>query len=120
VLAAAVIGFFLAFYVLMYALLLLAATRVLGAASAAFGAVYLAIALANTAGGVLALKGRSSVVLKVAGLVTAGFAALGLVVSLTRGEFSFWSILLIAAGAGMFFLLNQPASRQYFADRGAK
>ncbi|MGY1692581.1 hypothetical protein [Geodermatophilus sp. SYSU D01105] len=120
VLAAAAIGFFLAFYVLMYALLLLAATRVLGAASAAFGTVYLAVAVANTWGAVMALKGRGSAVLKVAGLVTAGLAVLGLVVSLAQGGFTIWSVLLIAAGAGIVLLLNQPSSRQYFAARGTR
>ncbi|MGY1622287.1 hypothetical protein ACI789_08845 [Geodermatophilus sp. SYSU D00965] len=120
VLAAAGIGFVLAFYVLMYALLLLGATRVLGAASAAFGTVYLAVAVANIWGGVLALKGKSSRVLEVAGLVIAGMAALGLVVSLFGGGFSIWSIVLILAGVGVFVLLRQPPSRQYCADRRAR
>jgi hypothetical protein len=120
VLAAALVGFLIAFYVLMNALVLLAAIRVLGPSSAVFGILYLALAAANLGGGVVALTGRGGTVLRVAGLVTAGLAALGLVVSLIRGAFSPWSVVLLAAGAGIVVLLSQPASRQYFIDRGTK
>jgi hypothetical protein len=119
VLTAAVLGFVVAFFALIGALGLFALATVF-ALFAIFGVLYLAIAVANIWGGVQALSGRGSAVLKIGGLVTAGLALLGLITSLTQGEFSSWSILLIAAGAGIFFLLSQPASQQYFAARGAR
>ncbi|MGY1643206.1 hypothetical protein ACI782_19035 [Geodermatophilus sp. SYSU D00703] len=118
VLAAALVAFLVAFYLLMNALVLLAAVRILGLIGLVFGLVYLAVAAVDLGGGVAALTGRSGTVLRIAGLLTAGLAALGLVLTLVQGAFSLWLVLLVAAGAGIFFLLNQPASRQYFADRG--
>jgi hypothetical protein len=120
VLAAALVAFLLAFYLLMNALVLLAAIRIVGLIGAVFGVVYLAVAAVDLGGGVAALTGRSGTVLRVAGLLTAGLAAVGLVLSLFQGAFSLWLALLVAAGAGIVVLANQPASRQYFADRGAK
>ncbi|MFW3169440.1 hypothetical protein [Geodermatophilus sp. CPCC 206100] len=119
VLTAAVLGFVVAFFALIGALGLFALATIF-ALFAIFGVLYLAIAVMNIWGGVQALSGRGSTVLKTGGLVTAGLALLGLITSLTQGEFSSWSIVLIAAGVGIFFLLNQPASQQYFAARGAR
>ena len=47
-------------------------------------------------------------------------ALLGLVLALTQVSFDFSSLLLIAAGVGIFVLLNQPVSQQWFASRGAR
>lgn len=120
VLTAAALGFLVALYLLMYAVVLFAATAVLGAVSALVGALYLAIAALDLGGGVLAVAGRGSRILRNGGAVTAGFGALGLILSLTQGGFSLWSVLLIAAGAGIILLLNQPVSRAYFAARGTR
>src|SRR5918994_900966 len=68
----------------------------------------------------VAAQGKNSTILKIAGLVTAGLALLGLVLALTQGSFDFSSLLLIAAGVGIFVLLNQPVSQQWFASRGAR
>jgi hypothetical protein len=119
VLSAAILGFVVAFFALIGALGLFALSTIF-ALFALFGVLYLAIAAVNIWGGVQAMTGKGSTVLKIGGLVTAGLAALGLILSLTQGEFSFWSILLIAAGVGIWFLLNQPVSQQYFAARGTR
>ena len=87
---------------------------------ALFGILYLALAAVNIWGGVVAIQGNGSTVLKIGGLITAGLALLGLILALTQSSFSFWSILLIAAGVAIFVLLNQPASQQFFAARGKK
>ena len=119
VLTAAILGFVVAVFALIGALGLFALSTIFGL-FALFGVLYLAIAAVNIWGGVLAIQGKGSVVLKIAGAITAGIAVLGLITSLTQGEFSFWSILLIAAGAAIWFLLSQPVSQQFFASRGAK
>jgi hypothetical protein len=119
VLTAAVLGFAVAFFALIGAMGLFALSTVL-AVFALFGVLYLAIAVVNIWGGVQAMTGKGGTVLKIGGGVTAGLATLGLVVSLTQGEFSFWSIVLIAAGVGIAVLLSQPVSRQWFAARGTR
>ncbi|NEK57468.1 hypothetical protein GCU56_06215 [Geodermatophilus sabuli] len=119
VLMAAVFGFVVAFFALIGALGLFALSTI-SAQFALFGIVYLAIAVTDIWGGVQALTGRSSTVLKIGGAATAGLVALGLLVSLTQGQFNGWSLVLIAVGVGIVVLLSQPASRQWFAARGTR
>jgi hypothetical protein len=119
VLVAAILGFVVAFFALFGALALFALSTIFGL-FALFGVLYLALAAVNIWGGVMAIQGKGSTILKIAGLVTAGLALLSLILTLTQGSFDFWSLLLIAAGVGIFVLLNQPASQQWFASRGAK
>ena len=119
VLVAAVLGFVVAFFALLGSLALFALASLFGLL-AVFGVLYLALAAANIWGGIVAIQGKNSTILKIAGLVTAGLALLGLVLALTQGSFDFSSLLLVAAGAGIFVLLNQPVSQQWFASRGAR
>jgi hypothetical protein len=119
VLTAAILGFVVALFALIGALGFFALSSLLGI-FVLFGILYLALAAINIWGGVLAMQGKNSTILKVAGLITAGLAALGLILALTQSSFSFWSILLIAAGLGIFFLLTQPVSKQFFAANGGK
>jgi hypothetical protein len=119
VLVAAILGFVVAFFALLGSLALFALASLFGLL-AVFGVLYLALAAVNIWGGIVAIQGRNSVILKIAGLVTAGLALLGLVLALTQGSFDFSSLLLVAAGAGIFVLLNQPVSQQWFASRGAR
>ena len=119
VLAAAILGFVVAFFALLGSLALFALASLFGLL-AVFGVLYLALAAVNIWGGIVAIQGKGSGILKIAGLVTAGLALLGLVLALTQGSFDFSSLLLIAAGVGIFVLLNQPVSQQWFASRGAR
>jgi len=119
VLVAAILGFVVAFFALLGSLALFALASLFGLL-AVFGVLYLALAAVNVWGGIVAIQGRSSTILKIAGLVTAGLALLGLDLALTQGTFDFSSLLLIAAGVGIFVLLNQPVSQQWFASRGAR
>jgi hypothetical protein len=119
VLTAAILGFVVALFALIGALGFFALSALFGL-FALFGILYLAIAGLNIWGGIVAIQGNGSTVLKIGGLVTAGLALLGLILALTQSSFSFWSILLIAAGVAIFVLLNQPASQQFFAARGKK
>ncbi len=119
VLASAFLGFVVAFFALIGAVGLFALSSVFGA-FALFGALYLAIAAVNVWGGVLVLRGRGSVVLKIGGAVTAGLAALSLVTTVTQGEFSLWSVLLLLAGGAIVVFLSQPVSQQWFASRGVR
>jgi hypothetical protein len=119
VLVAAVLGFVVAFFALLGSLALFALASLFGLL-AVFGVLYLALAAVNIWGGIVAIQGKNSTILKIAGLVTAGLALLGLVLALTQGSFDFSSLLLIAAGVGIFVLLNQPVSQQWFASRGAR
>jgi hypothetical protein len=119
VLVAAILGFVVAFFALLGSLALFALASLFGLL-AVFGVLYLGLAAVNIWGGIVAIQGKSSVILKIAGLVTAGLALLGLILALTQDSFDFSSLLLIAAGAGIFVLLNQPVSQQWFASRGAR
>jgi hypothetical protein len=119
VLVAATLGFVVAFFALLGSLALFALASLFGLL-AVFGVLYLALAAVNIWGGIVAIQGKNSTILKIAGLVTAGLALLGLVLALTQGSFDFSSLLLIAAGVGIFVLLNQPVSQQWFASRGAR
>ncbi len=119
VLAAAALGFLLGAYALMYSLLLFTAATV-EVVFAAFGAVYLLIAVLGIWGGVQALTGRGSRLLAAGGGVIAVLAVLGIVTSLVGGGVSLWSVVLAAAGAGTVVLLKQPASRAFFASRGTR
>jgi len=119
VLVAAVLGFVVAFFALLASLAMFALASIFGLL-AVFGVLYLALAAVNIWGGVVAIQGKNSTILKIAGLVTAGLAVLGLILALTQGEFDFSSLLLVAAGVGIFFLLNQPVAQQWFAARGAR
>jgi hypothetical protein len=119
VLVAAILGFVVAFFALLGSLALFALASLFGLL-AVFGVLYLALAAVNIWGGIVAIQGKNSTILKIAGLVTAGLALLGLVLALTQGSFDFSSLLLIAAGVGIFVLLNQPVSQQWFASRGAR
>jgi len=119
VLTAAILGFVVALFSLLGALAFFALSSLFGL-FALFAILYLALAALNIWGGIVAIQGKNSTILKIAGLVTAGLAVLGLIVALTQSSFSFWSILLIAAGLGIFFLLNQPVSKQFFAANGGK
>lgn len=119
VLTAAILGFVIGALALIGALGFFALSSLFGL-FALFGILYLAIAAVNIWGGVLALQGKGSTVLKIGGLVTAGLALIGLILALSQTGFDFWSLLLIAAGVAIFFLLNQPASQQWFASRGTK
>ena len=119
VLVAAILGFVVAFFALLGSLALFALASLFGLL-AVFGVLYLALAAVNIWGGIVALQGKNSTILKIAGLVTAGLALLGLLLALTQGSFDFSSLLLIAAGVGIFVLLNQPVSQQWFASRGAR
>ncbi|MGY1620408.1 hypothetical protein ACI797_27020 [Geodermatophilus sp. SYSU D00691] len=116
---AAVLGFVIAALALIGALGFFALSTLLGI-FALFGILYLGLAALNIVGGVQAIQGKGSTLLKIGGLVTAGLALLGLILALTQGTFDFWSVLLIAAGVAIFFLLNQPASQQFFASRGGR
>ncbi|MBB3085867.1 hypothetical protein [Geodermatophilus sabuli] len=120
VLAAAAVGFVVGFFVLMNALVLVGAVRLLGPVSAVFGAVYLALAGACVWGSVKAVTGRGGRLLTVAGALTGGLGVLGLGTSLAQGAVNIWSVLLAAAGTGIVLLLLQSSSREYFAARGAK
>jgi hypothetical protein len=119
VLTAAILGFVVALFALIGALGFFALSSLLGI-FALFAILYLALAALNIWGGIVALQGKNSTILKIAGLVTAGLAVIGLILALTQSSFSFWSILLIAAGAAIFFLLTQPVSKQFFAAHGGK
>jgi hypothetical protein len=119
VLVAAILGFVVAFFALLGSLALFALASLFGLL-AVFGVLYLALAAVNIWGGIVAIQGKNSTILKIAGLVTAGLALLGLVLALTQGSFDFSSLLLVAAGVGIFVLLNQPVSQQWFASRGAR
>jgi hypothetical protein len=119
VLTAAILGFVVALFALIGALGFFALSTLLGI-FVLFAILYLALAAVNIWGGIVALQGRNSTILKVAGLITAGLAVLGLILALTQGSFSFWSLVLIAAGVATFLLLNQPASKQFFAAHGGK
>ncbi|HET6395156.1 MAG TPA: hypothetical protein VFG13_20180 [Blastococcus sp.] len=119
VLVAAILGFVVAFFALLGSLALFALASLFGLL-AVFGVLYLALAAVNIWGGIVAIQGKSSGILKIAGLVTAGLALLGLLLALTQGSFDFSSLLLVAAGVGIFVLLNQPVSQQWFASRGAR
>ena len=119
VLTAAILGFVIALFALIGALGFFALATLFGL-FALFGILYLAIAVVNVWGGVVAMQGKGSVVLKIAGIITAGLALLGLILALTQGDFSFWSIILIAAGVAIFWLLNQPVSQQWFTAHGTK
>ncbi|HZB19977.1 MAG TPA: hypothetical protein VE463_09065 [Blastococcus sp.] len=119
VLVAAMLGFVVAFFALLGSLALFALASLFGLL-AVFGVLYLALAAVNIWGGIVAIQGKNSTILKIAGLVTAGLALLGLVLALTQGSFDFSSLLLIAAGVGIFVLLTQPVSQQWFASRGAR
>ncbi len=119
VLVAAILGFVVAVFALLASLGSFALASLFGL-FAVFGVVYLALAALNIWGGVQALQGKGSTVLKLAGLVTAGLALLGFLLALIQGSFDIWSLLLVAAGAATFLLLNQPASQQWFASRGTK
>ncbi len=119
VLVAAILGFVVGFFALIGSFGLFALATIFGL-FALFGVLYLALAAVNIWGGILAIQGKGSTVLKIAGAVTAGLALLGLILALTQTGFDFWSLLLVAAGVAIFVLLNQPASQQWFASRGAR
>jgi hypothetical protein len=119
VLTAAMLGFVVALFALLAALGLFALATLLGIL-AVFGAIYLALAVVNVWGGIVAIMGKGSVVLKGAGIATAVLALIGLVLALTQGSFSFLSLLLVIAGVAIFVLLGQPASQQFFAIHGKK
>ena len=120
VLGAAVLGFVVAFFLLVGALVLFAASTLFGALSAVFGIIYLALTALNVVGGVQAIQGRGSTLLKVAGGITAGLGVLSLVTYLVQGSFDFSTLVSILIGAAIVFLLVQPASREYFAARGTR
>jgi hypothetical protein len=117
--AAAVLGFVVGALALLGALAFFALASLFGLL-VLFGVLYLALAAANIWGGVQALQGKGSTILKIAGLVTAGLALLGFVLALIQTGFDFWSLLMAVAGGAIFFLLNQPVSQQWFASRGTK
>jgi hypothetical protein len=119
VLTAAILGFVVALVSLLYALAFFALSTLLWI-FVLFAILFLALAAVNIWGGIVAMRGKNSTILKIAGLVTAGLALVGLILALTQSSFSFWSILLIAAGAATFLLLNQPVSKQFFAARGGR
>jgi hypothetical protein len=116
---AAVLGFVIALFCLIVALGAFTLSTLLGV-FAVIGILFLGLTVVNIWGGVLALMGKGSTVLKIAGLVTAGVAVLGFVLALTQASFSIWYLLLIVAGVAIYVLLNQPASREHFAARGGK
>jgi hypothetical protein len=119
VLAAAIMGFVVGALALLGGLGFFALASIF-ALFAVFGILYLALAGLNIWGGVLALQGKGSTILKIAGLITAGLAILGWIFALTQTGFDFWSLLMAAVGIGIFVLLNQPVSQQWFASRGTR
>jgi hypothetical protein len=119
VLVAAVLGFVVGFFALIGALGLFALASLFGL-FALFGILYLALAALNIWGGVVALQGKGSTILKIAGAATAGLALLGLIVTIVESGFDPWSLIMIAAGVTIVVLLSQPASQQWFASRGTK
>jgi hypothetical protein len=119
VMTAAVLGFVIALFCLIVALGAFTLSTLLGV-FAVIGILFLGLTVVNIWGGALALMGKGSTVLKIAGLVTAGVAVLGFVLALTQASFSIWYLLLIVAGVAIYVLLNQPASREHFAARGVK
>jgi len=119
VLVAAILGFVVALFALIGAFGFFALSALVGL-FALFAVLYLALAAVNIWGGVQALTGKGSQVLKIAGIATAALALIGFILALTQGSFSFFSLLVVAAGAGIYFMLNQPASQQYFAARGTR
>jgi hypothetical protein len=120
VLGAAVLGFVVAFFLLVGALVLFAASSLFGALSAVFGIIYLALTALNVVGGVQAIQGRGSTLLKVAGGITAGLGVLSLATYLLQGSFDSSTLVSILIGTAIVFLLVQPASKEYFAARGTK
>ncbi|MGY1636446.1 hypothetical protein ACI78V_07320 [Geodermatophilus sp. SYSU D00742] len=120
VLAAAALGFVVAFFLLVGALVLFAASTVFGALSAVFGALYLALTALNVVGGVQAIQGRGSTLLKIAGGITAGLGVISLATYLVQGSFDLSTLVSILIGAAIVFLLQQPASKAYFAARGTR
>jgi hypothetical protein len=118
VLTAAILGFVVGLYLLLNALVLVVATQIFGAIGAIGGLVYLTIAVADVWGAVQATTGRGSRILKLGASATAGLGALLTILALTQGGFSVYSLGLLAVGAGIYLLLNQPVSQQYFAARG--
>jgi hypothetical protein len=119
VLTAAILGFVVALFLLLGSFVFFAAASIPGF-FVFFAIVYLALAALNVWGGVVAIQGKNSTILKIAGLITAGLSLLGLIIYLSQGHFDVFSVLAIAVGLGIFFLLNQPASKQFFAARGGK
>jgi hypothetical protein len=119
VLTAAILGFVVAAFLLLGAFAFFALASLIGI-FAIFAILYLALAAVNIVGGVQAIQGKGSTVLKIAGGITAGFALLALLVGLTQGEFDFSTLVSLAIGAAIVFLLVQPQSKQYFASRGTK
>jgi hypothetical protein len=120
VLAAALLGFVVAFFLLIGAVVLFAASTLFGALSAVFGILYLALTALNVVGGVQAIQGRGSRLLKIAGGITAGLGVVSLVTYLVEGSFDFSTLVSILIGAAIVFLLVQPASKAYFAARGTR
>jgi len=110
---------FVALFALIGALGFFALSTVLGI-FVLFAVLYLALAAVNVWGGIQAMQGKGSTILKIGGAVTAGLALLGLILTLTQGTFDFSSLVAVAIGVAIFLLLSQPASRQYFAARGAR
>jgi hypothetical protein len=117
VLVAAILGFVVALFLLWAALAFLAFSTlgVFAGLAIIFGIVFLALAAVNVWGGVLAIQGKGSVMLLVAGGITALFSLISLI-----GNFTFESLLALLIGAATVFLLLQPQSKQYFAARGKR
>ena len=117
VLAAAILGFVVALFLLWAALAFLAFSTLglFAGLAVVFGIIFLALAAVNVWGGVLAIQGKGSMVLLVAGAITAIFSLIGMI-----GSFSFADLVAFVIGAATVYLLLQPASKQYFAARGKR
>ncbi|RBY82044.1 hypothetical protein DQ238_05385 [Geodermatophilus sp. TF02-6] len=117
VLSAAVLGFVVAFFLLLNAVVAFAVTRALGPLAAVIGVVYLGLTALNVVGAVQAVQGRSSVLLKTAGTVTVLLGVLSLVAALAQGRFDLSALFSVAVGVGIVVLLVQPAAKRWFGAR---
>lgn len=112
--AAAVLGFLLAAYTLVYALLLFTAISA-SIGYAVIGAVFLGISGLSAGGAVQALSGRGRGLLVAGGALFAGLTALGLVTALLSGTAGLWPVVLVGVGVAVVVLLYRPASGDFFA-----
>ncbi len=111
---AAVAGFVEAVLLLMAALLYFTYSA-LGPWLAAFGAVFLSLAVACAIGSFLALRGRTPRVLLVTAATAAAIAVVLIAISIAGGgTFDAFSAALVLLGVGPVVLLLQAPSREWF------
>ena len=117
VVLAAVVGFVEAALLMMAALLYFTYSA-LGPWLAAFGVVFLGLAVACVVGGVLTLRGRTPRVLLVAGAASSAVALVLIAISVAGGSgFDAFSASVVLFGVAAVVLLLQAPSREWFAAR---